>query len=79
MSLLHVDSDILGIAAPFGGRRTTEAEYIGFEAGCMAGWLWHELRRVELPSTKLGQASALSTPPPLPPRRSKMVLTSFCD
>ena len=25
------------------------AERIGFETGAMAGWLWHELKRVELP------------------------------
>jgi transposase len=25
------------------------AERIGFETGAMASWLWHELRRVELP------------------------------
>ncbi|MGY3079492.1 transposase [Bradyrhizobium sp. LM6.10] len=26
-----------------------QAERIGFETGAMASWLWHELRRVELP------------------------------
>ena len=25
------------------------AERIGFEAGAMASWLWHDLRRVDLP------------------------------
>jgi transposase len=25
------------------------AERIGFETGAMASWLWHELRRVDLP------------------------------
>ena len=25
------------------------AERIGFETGAMSSWLWHELRRVELP------------------------------
>jgi transposase len=30
-------------------RRAPQAERIGFETGAMAGWLWHELRRVGLP------------------------------
>ncbi|WP_426612517.1 IS110 family transposase [Bradyrhizobium sp. McL0616] len=35
-------TDLLGKHAP-------HAERIGFETGAMASWLWHELRRVELP------------------------------
>jgi transposase len=27
----------------------SSAERIGFETGAMASWLWHELRRVDLP------------------------------
>ena len=30
-------------------KRAPHAERIGFETGAMASWLWHELRRVELP------------------------------
>jgi transposase len=30
-------------------KRAPNAERIGFETGAMASWLWHELRRVELP------------------------------
>jgi transposase len=30
-------------------KRAPEAVRIGFEAGAMAGWLWHELKRVDLP------------------------------
>src|ERR1041385_1445975 len=30
-------------------RRAPKAERIGFETGAMASWLWHELRRVDLP------------------------------
>ena len=30
-------------------KRAPNAERIGFETGAMAGWLWHELRRVDLP------------------------------
>lgn len=30
-------------------RRAPDAERIGFETGAMASWLWHELRRVDLP------------------------------
>src|ERR1700727_4105605 len=29
--------------------RAPQAERIGFETGAMASWLWHELRRVDLP------------------------------
>ena len=29
--------------------RAPHAERIGFETGAMASWLWHELRRVDLP------------------------------
>src|SRR6185436_13023282 len=35
-------TDLLSKHAP-------HAERIGFETGAMASWLWHELRRVELP------------------------------
>lgn len=35
-------TDLLNKHAP-------HAERIGFETGAMASWLWHELRRVELP------------------------------
>jgi len=30
-------------------RRAPDAERIGFETGAMSSWLWHELRRVDLP------------------------------
>jgi transposase len=30
-------------------KRAPEAVRIGFETGAMAGWLWHELKRVDLP------------------------------
>src|SRR5260221_8145508 len=30
-------------------KRAPNAERIGFETGAMASWLWHELKRVELP------------------------------
>jgi transposase len=30
-------------------KRATGAERIGFETGAMASWLWHELKRVDLP------------------------------
>jgi transposase len=30
-------------------KRAAKAERIGFETGAMASWLWHELRRVDLP------------------------------
>jgi hypothetical protein len=30
-------------------KRAPQAERIGFETGAMASWLWHELRRVDLP------------------------------
>src|ERR1700727_2728625 len=30
-------------------KHAPRAERIGFETGAMASWLWHELRRVELP------------------------------
>jgi transposase len=30
-------------------KRAPHAERIGFETGAMASWLWHELRRVDLP------------------------------
>jgi transposase len=30
-------------------KHASSAERIGFETGAMASWLWHELRRVELP------------------------------
>src|SRR5579864_1225415 len=30
-------------------RRAPQAERVGFETGAMASWLWHELRRVDLP------------------------------
>lgn len=30
-------------------KRAPNAERIGFETGAMASWLWHELRRVDLP------------------------------
>jgi len=30
-------------------KRAPKAERIGFETGAMASWLWHELRRVDLP------------------------------
>ena len=30
-------------------KRAPRAERIGFETGAMASWLWHELRRVDLP------------------------------
>ncbi|WP_426442357.1 IS110 family transposase [Bradyrhizobium genosp. P] len=30
-------------------KRASQAERIGFETGAMASWLWHELRRVDLP------------------------------
>ncbi|WP_420480976.1 IS110 family transposase [Bradyrhizobium japonicum] len=30
-------------------KRAPDAERIGFETGAMASWLWHELRRVDLP------------------------------
>ncbi|BAP82056.1 transposase [Bradyrhizobium diazoefficiens] len=35
-------TDLLSKHAP-------HAERIGFETGAMASWLWHELRRVDLP------------------------------
>src|SRR5471030_838833 len=31
------------------GKRAPAAERIGFETGAMASWLWHELKRVDLP------------------------------
>jgi transposase len=30
-------------------KRAPHAERIGFESGAMASWLWHELRRLDLP------------------------------
>jgi transposase len=30
-------------------KRAPHAERIGFETGAMARWLWHELKRIELP------------------------------
>jgi transposase len=30
-------------------KHAPRAERIGFETGAMASWLWHELRRVDLP------------------------------
>jgi len=30
-------------------KQAPQAERIGFETGAMASWLWHELRRVDLP------------------------------
>jgi transposase len=30
-------------------RRAPHAQRIGFETGAMASWLWHELRRFDLP------------------------------
>jgi transposase len=30
-------------------KRAPHAERIGVETGAMASWLWHELRRVDLP------------------------------
>jgi transposase len=30
-------------------KRAPYAERIGFETGAMASWLWHELRRIDLP------------------------------
>lgn len=30
-------------------KRAPYAERVGFETGAMSGWLWHELRRVDLP------------------------------
>jgi hypothetical protein len=30
-------------------KRAPQAERVGFETGAMASWLWHELRRVDLP------------------------------
>ena len=30
-------------------KRAPHAERIGFESGAMASWLWHELKRVDLP------------------------------
>lgn len=31
------------------GKRAPAAERIGFETGAMASWLWHELKRIDLP------------------------------
>ena len=30
-------------------KRAPDAERIGFETGAMSSWLWHELKRVDLP------------------------------
>lgn len=30
-------------------RRAPHAERIGFETGAMLSWLWHELKRIDLP------------------------------
>jgi transposase len=30
-------------------KRVPHAERVGFETGAMSSWLWHELRRVDLP------------------------------
>src|SRR3954453_12111698 len=30
-------------------KRAPQAERIGFETGAMASWLWHELKRIDLP------------------------------
>lgn len=30
-------------------KHPAHAERIGFETGAMASWLWHELRKVDLP------------------------------
>src|SRR3954452_24844905 len=30
-------------------KRAPQAERIGFETGAMASWLWHELKRINLP------------------------------
>ena len=38
-----------GALTEFLRKRAPHAERIGFETGAMASWLWHELRRVELP------------------------------
>jgi transposase len=35
--------------SPLLRKRAPQAERIGFETGAMASWLWHELRRVDLP------------------------------
>lgn len=38
-----------GALTSFLRKHAPNAERIGFEIGAMASWLWHELRRVELP------------------------------
>ena len=38
-----------GALAKVIGKRAPAAERIGFETGAMASWLWHELKRVDLP------------------------------
>jgi transposase len=38
-----------GVLAALLRKRAPQAERIGFETGAMASWLWHELRRVDLP------------------------------
>jgi transposase len=38
-----------GVLARVIRKRAPEAERIGFETGAMASWLWHELKRIELP------------------------------
>jgi transposase len=38
-----------GILADVLRKRALHAERIGFETGAMASWLWHELKRIDLP------------------------------
>ncbi|EIG62222.1 transposase [Bradyrhizobium sp. JR1.5] len=67
-------TDLLNKHAP-------HAERIGFETGAMASWLWHELRRVELPvvcidarhahAARFRSASTVGAYLGLTPRRSQ--------
>jgi hypothetical protein len=38
-----------GVLAKVIAKRAPEAVRIGFESGAMASWLWHELKRIDLP------------------------------
>lgn len=38
-----------GVLADLLRKRAPHAERIGFETGAMSSWLWHELKRIELP------------------------------
>ena len=44
-----VRSDPVCFDHPASQEDAPDAERVGFEIGAMASWLWHELRRVDLP------------------------------